>query len=259
MQELVSVLGGKFLTQVFREGRGDPLVFLHGELGHHNPQDSDFIKALSGRFTVYAPQHPGYGGSQGIEEIDDIHDMAFYYLDLLDTLALEQPFIVGHSMGGMIAAEMATLCPHIARRLVLVAPLGLWYDEFPIPDLFTITRDELRADLFSDPSSPMAFQSVPEEFASRDAEMSYWQGLSAGGKLLWGLPYDPKLAKRLHRITMPTLVVWGEDDRMVHPRYGDMFIGEIPGARKVVLQGCGHMPHMERPDELARVVSQFLS
>ena len=258
MQESVAIRDGKFHVQLFREGQGEPLVFLHGELGPLRPNESAFLKALSADFTVYAPLHPGYGESQGIEEIDDIQDMALHYFDLLDALNLEQPVLIGHSMGGMVAAEMATLCSHRTRRLVLVTPLGLWHDDFPIPDLFTITREELRGRLFPSPDSEAAFQAVPESFPSQDDEMSYWQGLSAAGKLLWGLPYDPKLSKRLHRIAVPTLIIWGDKDRMVPPEYGEMFRSGIRDAKVATLGGCGHMPHLENPQEFVSEVSRFL-
>ncbi len=258
MQESVSIRDGKIRVQLFREGQGAPLVFLQGELGRPHPEESEFLKALSSRFTVYAPQHPGYGESQGIEDIDDIQDVAFYYFDMLDALGLEQPFLMGHSMGGMVAAEMATLCPHRAKRLVLVAPLGLWHDDFPVPDLFIIARSELRGRLFFDARSELALQVLPEDFPSQDVEMSFWQGLSAAGKLLWGLPYNPKLGKRLHRITVPTLLVWGEEDRLIHPHYGEMFQKGIKGAQRVIIRGCGHMPHLEKPQDFVREVSRFL-
>ena len=259
MQESVSIRDGRFRVQVFREGRGDPLVFLHGELGHPRPEQSEFLKALSRHYTVYVPQHAGYGESEGLEEIDDVQDLALYHFDVLDALGLERPVLMGHSMGGMVALEMATLCSHRARSLVLVASLGLWHDDFPIPDLFTISRGELRGKLFSDARSELALQVLPEDFASQEAEMAYWQGLSAAGKLLWGLPYNPKLARRLHRVSVPTLIVWGEEGGLLHPQYGEMFRTGIRDSEKVTIEGSRHMPHLENPGEFVRQVSRFLA
>ena len=259
MQKSVSIRDGRFRVQVFREGRGDPLVFLHGELGHSRPEQSEFLNALCRRYTVYVPQHAGYGESEGLKEIDDAQDLALYHFDVLDALGLEQPFLMGHSLGGMVALEMATLCSHRIRKLVLVASLGLWHDDFPIPDLFTSGRRELRERLFCDADSELAFQVLPEVFPSTEAEMAYWQGLSAAGKLLWGLPYNPKLAKRLHRVSVPTLIVWGEEGGLLHPQYGEMFHAGIRDSEKVTLEGSRHMPHLEKPAEFVRQVSRFLA
>ena len=259
MLDSVSVAEGKYRVRFFREGQGPPLVFLHGELGYVNPDDSQFLQTLSNRFTVYAPLHPGYGESEGLEEIEDVQDLALHYFDLLDALSLDQPLLIGHSMGGMVAAEMATLCPHRASKMVLITPLGLWHDDHPIPDFFVIPRDELRQRLFSRPDSDVALQVLPNEFPSMEAEMAYWQGLSAAVKLLWGLPYNPKLMKRLQRITTPTLIIWGRNDGLVHPAYGEMFNERIKGSRMVVLPSCAHMPHLERPEELLEEVSRFLT
>ena len=259
MLDSVSLSGGRYHARFSREGKGPPLVFLHGELGYVSPEDSQLLQTLSGQFTVYAPVHPGYGESEGLEEIEDVQDLALHYFDLFDALSLDRPLLMGHSLGGMVAAEMATLCPHRAERLVLISPLGLWHDDHPIPDLFVVPRDELRERMFSRPDSDVALRVLPDEFSSMEAEMAYWQGLSAAGKLLWGLPYNPKLAKRLHRITTPTLIVWGKQDRLVHPDYGAMFNKAIKGSRMVVLPGCAHMPHLERPQELLEEVSRFLT
>ena len=140
-----------------------------------------------------------------------------------------------------------------------MSPLGLWNDEFPIPNLFTTARTELRGMIFSDADSELALRVLPEDFQSREEEMSYWEGLSAAGKLLWGLPYNPNLGKRLHRIGAPTLIVWGKGDRLVHPEYAEMFRSGIEGSHAVVLDGCAHMPHLEAPQKTIAEVSRFLT
>ena len=244
---------------MFQEGQGDPLVFLHGELGHLRPDEDEFLQLLSRKFTVYAPQQPGYGESEGLEAMYDVQDLALYYMDLLESLELDRPALAGQSLGGMVAAEMATLCPHVARKLVLITPLGLWRDELPVPDAFTMGREELRSRLFSDPGSPAALQALPDRFPSPEREMAFWHGLSAAGKLIWGLPYGLKLERRLYRISAPTLILWGQRDGLVAPQHGEVFRRGIKDARLETLDGCAHAPHLEAPREVADMVEGFLA
>ena len=252
--EVAFAHGGR--AHVIREGKGPPLLFLHSEIGP-TQGDDPFIKLLATSHTVVAPHHPGFGLSPRMEELEDVQDLALCYFDLMDALGLEQAVVVGHSLGGMVAAEMASLCPHRMRELVLVAPLGLWPDEHPIPDIFIMTRGELRRSLFRDPDSPPALRTVPERFSSQEEEMAFWENLSSAGRLLWGLPNISQIRRRLRRITLPTMILWGEDDGLVHPTCGELFQQEIEGSRLVRLPGCGHMPHLEEPERFSREVLAF--
>ncbi|MBI4641453.1 MAG: alpha/beta hydrolase, partial [Candidatus Tectomicrobia bacterium] len=236
MEHTVSVRDGMFTTRVFVEGEGKPLLFLHGIGGMQG--SAPFLEGLARHFQVYAPWHPGYGASEGIDHIDDVIDLAFYYHDLLDALQLENPHIVGHSIGGMIGAEVAALCPHAVDKLILVAPMGLWLDQHPVADFCSITREELTQAIWHDPESPIAKEmtpvpTTPEEELRLNLERA--QAFSTSGKFLWPIP-DKGLKKRIHRIKASTLLIWGESDRLVPPVYGEEFLKRIKRARLTILK-----------------------
>jgi pimeloyl-ACP methyl ester carboxylesterase len=254
-----TVQAGPITAQVAKAGQGDPLVYLHGAFGGGGWPP--FLDALAERFSVYAPVQPGFGETEGIEHLDDILDLTLYHFDLLDALDVRSPIIVGHFFGAMVAAEMAALRPRIARKLVLISPAGLWLDDDPGVDVFATPATELRAVLFRDPKSAAAKKTMPElddeeERAQQSLERA--RALSAVAKFLWPIP-DKGLRKRLHRITAPTLVVMGSDDKLVPPPYGAEVTSRVPNSRVEVIQDSGHLPMLEQPEEVARVVSEFLS
>src|SRR5215471_5058018 len=149
------LLNGKFSIELHQFGAsGEPLLFLHGAGGLTGVRR--FMENLSKDFKVYAPHFPGYGESTGNEHIDDVIDAALFYHELMDELGIASANIVGHSMGGMLAAEVAALDTRRAKKLVLVGAAGLWLENDPIPDLFSTDLEELPAMLFHDPKSPLA-------------------------------------------------------------------------------------------------------
>jgi pimeloyl-ACP methyl ester carboxylesterase len=258
IESLVSIRHGLFQTFVRSEGEGDPLLFLHGAGGLRGWPP--FLESLARSFRVIAPDHPGFGRSEGLEELDDVVDLALYYTEFIAAMGLERPYLVGHSLGGMIAAEVAAIAPEAASKLVLVAPVGLWLDEHPVLDFFAATSDELATALFHDPGSPMAREmmmlpSDPE--AQLEAMLERTKNLSAAGKFLWPIP-DKGLKKRIHRIVAPTLLLWGSSDRLVPPIYGEEFLQRIDGARLTLVKGASHMLPFEKSDEFVEVVTDFL-
>ena len=250
---------GTATVKVTEAGQGEPLLYLHGAFGYSGWPA--FLDSLSRRFTVYAPLHPGFGDSQGIEHIDDLLDLTLFHLDLLDALGLERPHLVGHFFGAMIAAEIAAIAGHRVDRLVLASPAGLWIDDEPGVDYFATPANELRALLFHDPDSENARAELPEpetddEIAVQKVERVMSLGTVA--KFLWPIP-DKGLKKRLNRIGCPTLVVVADNDRLVPPVYGDEFTNRIDGARLHTVADAGHMFPLERPAEFARLVADFLT
>ena len=242
-------------------GDGPPLLYLHA-VG----ADVDWLEIhdrLARHFTVHLPAHPGFAESTGIEQVDGIADVVLHYVDLLGVLGLRAVPVVGASFGGWIAAEIAALYPERVERLVLVDALGLWIDAAPIGELFGSTPPELAEMLFHDQDHPLAqmlramtsIADVPEDFAHAQLK-----ALEAAAKVGWN-PYmhDPKLEVRLRRVTAPTLVVWGREDRLVPLVYGERYRDRIPGAGLEILPRCGHLPAIERPAELAAVALDFLS
>ena len=211
---LLDVAGGRRKVRVFEAGEGPPLVFLHGADGL--AEKSPFFAALARRWHVFAPLLPGYGDSEGGDTLPDMLAITLHSFDVIEALGLTRPYLVGHSMGGMIAAEMAAVAPHDVKRLGLIAPAGLWLDDHPIPDLFATLPHELPELLFHDPAlgerlmAPDGDLDNPkflEAFMIRNARQ-----LTMASKLLFPVP-DRGLAERLYRIRARTVIVWGEDDR----------------------------------------------
>jgi pimeloyl-ACP methyl ester carboxylesterase len=257
--ETVSVRDGVFRVEVRCGGRGEPLVFLHGSGGQAGWPP--FLDALAERYMVYLPIHPGWGASEGLEHIDDIIDFAIFYYDLFDALGIENPHVIGHSLGGMLAAEVAALDPSSVRKLVLANPAGLWLDEAPPLDFFAVGNDELMRAVLYDPSTAAEVFGRPDpddREAMARALFERTKAFAAAGKFLWPI-WDKGLRKRLHRIKAPTLVLWGEKDGLIPPVYGPEFQRRIPGARLVTMERTAHMPMLERPEEFVRVVREFLS
>lgn len=257
----LSVGDARFHTRVWSAGEGEPLLFLHGFEGH--PGDAPFLQRLAaaaGR-RVIAPEHPGFGESTGIERIDDIFDLTLYYRRLVETLGLGRMDVVGHSLGGMFAAEFAALCPQLTRRLVLIDPFGLWLEEKQVPDLFVMSPRQLQQATWHDPESPAAQQAMTQQANGAGtgiaAIVTRAGNLSTAGKFLWPIP-DRGLARRLPFITSPTLVVVGDSDGLIDPAYGRVFAATIAGAQLEIIPNAGHLPMVEQPDVFDRVVGAFL-
>jgi pimeloyl-ACP methyl ester carboxylesterase len=250
----VSVRHGRFSTAMQRAGSGPPLVFLHGAGG---PMiGAPFLDDLARDFTVYAPAHPGFGPGQGVEHIDDVVDFALYYLDFLDTIGVKKPHLVGHSFGGMLAAEMAALAPGQLDRLVLICPAGLWLDAVPIPDFFTFSPEQLVRTALHDPNGPVG-KMLLAQFREPSRALESHRCLASAGKFMWPIP-DKGLKKRIHRVKSPTLVVWGASDGLIPTAYADAFQRAIPGSRVAILNGAGHLPMLEQREAFVDAVTRFL-
>ncbi len=253
------VLGGKFSLEMQTYGSGgEPLLYLHGA-GGLMPVEP-FLEELGRDFRVIAPHFPGYGESTGGEHIDDVIDAALFYHELMDELGIPTAHIVGHSMGGMLAAEAAALDVHRAKKLVLVAPAGFWLESHPIPDLFAAQLDEIAPLLFHDPKSPAAqlMTAIPEDFKA--LEVMYVERVkrfATASKFLWPLP-DRGLKKRAYRIAAPTLLVWGESDQLIPPAYAKEFSSRIKGARLETIKNAGHLLMYEQQGAFCKAVRDFL-
>jgi pimeloyl-ACP methyl ester carboxylesterase len=185
-EKTVTVRHGMFQAKLHTDGHGDPLLYLHGAGGLRGWEP--FLVELAKQFTVYAPAHPGFETSTGIEHLDDMLDVVVYYNDFLDALGLESVHVVGHSMGGMFGAELAALSPHRVRKLVLANAVGLWLDEQPVADFFAMTPEQLAGVLWHDPGSEVAraMMALPQdEKAQLEAYLMRSQHLATAGKFLW--------------------------------------------------------------------------
>ena len=250
---------GKWSVEIEVTGNGEPLLFLHGAGGLLGTDP--FLEDLGRSFKVYAPHLPGYGESTGGELIDDVIDAALFYHELMDELEIPSANIVGHSMGGMLAAEVAALDTRRAKKLVLVGPAGFWLEENPIPDIFAADLDDLPALLFHDPKSPLAQMMVAQPWDDQEALTAMFvertKRFSTASKFLWPIP-DRGLKKRAYRIAAPTLLVWGESDRVIPPAYAREFENRIRDTRLATIKEAGHMVMYEQPAEFCKVVTDFL-
>jgi pimeloyl-ACP methyl ester carboxylesterase len=258
MKTIQRVRDGKFSVEMYTFGDGDPLLYLHGAGGLLGIDP--FLEELGKDFKVIAPHLPGFGESTGGELIDDVIDAALFYHQLMDELGLESAHIMGHSMGGMLAAEVAALDVHRAKKLVLIGAAGFWLDQTPIPDFFALDLSELGSYLFHDPKSAFAqiFLAVPQDLnLLADMYVERVKRLSMASKFLWPIP-DRGLKKRAYRIAAPTLVLWGASDRLIPPVYADQFTAHIKDARLQTIEGAGHMLPYEQPNAFCNAVRAFL-
>ena len=240
-------------------GSGAPVVFLHSAGGLL--RDNPFLDQLAQRYSVFAPEWPGYGESTGEGLLEDMLDFALHGWDLVDALGLRQPHLVGHSMGGMIAAEMACLAPRDLGKLVLVGAAGLWMDEHPIPDLFAMLPHQIADVLFTDPQKGQMLLTGGADLSDMEALKDFYvasqRRLAMAGKILFPIP-NRRLAKRLYRLTAETLVLWGAADRLIVPAYAERWKSLIPSARVQTIDGAGHMLPYEQPEAFVRTVGGFL-
>jgi len=238
-------------THVLDGGAGEPVVYLHGAGGPG--LWNAWHDALAERHRVIAPSHPGFGDSERPEWLLGIDDMVFFYLDFLDALGLDRVNVVGSSVGGWIAAELATVQPTRISRLVLTAAAGLYTPELPLADLFFTAPEDLRKLLYHDPSA------IPVPEMTPELMRRVHRGQVTMARIAWS-PYlhNPKLARRLARVHVPTLLVWGESDRLIPPGYAELYRKLLPDARIAYIPRCGHNVLVERPREFATLVAEFL-
>jgi pimeloyl-ACP methyl ester carboxylesterase len=258
MKTLRQLSSARHQVEVHEFGRGEPLLFLHGA-GGLTGLDA-FLELLGRGFKVIAPHLPGYGESTGGELIEDVFDAVLFYHQLMDDLGIACVPVVGHSMGGMLAAELAASDIHRVQRLVLVSPAGFWLDRNPIPDFFAAEFKDLPALLFHDPNSDVAkFMMTapddPQALTAMYVERS--KRLAMASKFLWPIP-DRGLKKRAYRIAAPTLLLWGKSDRLIPPIYAGEFQRHIRDCRFELIEGAGHMVMYEKPEEFCRCVLDFL-
>ena len=255
MQRQVIAIAGVEL-EMYEAGEGPPILFLHGAQGF--APEHPYVAPLSERHRLIAPSHPGFGTSSLPDWIDSVDDIAYIHLELLDRLRLDQVDVIGCSIGGWIAAELATKAPKTVRRLVLVGPVGVKtgpVDRLDVPDIFALPQGDLQRLLFHD----------PERMRVDPARLSDEQlAISARNRetlaLLSWEPYmhNPKLRHRLHRVTAQALFLRGESDGLVSAEYLAAYARLLPNARTTTIAAAGHAPHVEQPEAFARAVLQFL-
>ena len=246
-------LQGVTLTLI-RRGKGQPLLLLHGGSGpqYHLP----FFEKLTEHFDVIAPIHPGFAGSPIPDYFDTLEDLIYLYLDLLDTLNLHNVILIGFSMGGWAAVEIAVRNTSRLSKIILVDTVGVKIgdrDTRDIADVFGQPEDELIKLLYFDTSKR------PSPVFLRDDERTIRAGNRIALALYTWEPYmhNPKLRYRLHRVDRPTLFIWGANDGLVTVLYAEAYSQMIPDAQLVVIPEAGHLPHVEQPDHFVEHVLSF--
>jgi pimeloyl-ACP methyl ester carboxylesterase len=236
-------------------GTGAPILVLHGAGGLL--PDAPFLSGLAAHGRVIAPTHPGFGRAALPDWIDSIDDLAYVYLDLLDALDLRDVTVIGFSMGGWIAAEIATKSTARIARLILVDAVGIKISDRltrDVADIFATEPTELLRLTFHDPSKAPDLAALSDEALELVA-----RNREASALYIWE-PYahNPKLTRRLHRIDRPVLLLWGESDGIVTPAYGRAYAERIPGARFELISGAGHVPQIEQPAAFVEFVVRFI-
>jgi pimeloyl-ACP methyl ester carboxylesterase len=234
-------------TRLRRGGAGEPLLYLHGASGA--PVIMPFMEKLAQRFDVLVPEHPGYGLSAEPEWLENIHDMAYFYLDFLKELGLKNTVIVGSSMGGWIALEMAVRDTSRIKSLVLVSPAGIATPGVQPADIFLMPPEEVIKSLFFDEKLAQARLAQPE-----DVDVSLKNRYTTA-RLAWEPRlHDPCLPKWLHRIDVPVKIIWGRHDRILPVAIAAELKRLLPRAELHIVENAGHLPQAEKPDEFVELV-----
>jgi len=250
-------------AKVHTRGSGPPVVFFHGAGGVFPFEP--MLDLVAEHFTVHGAEWPGFGEESTEGSIEDMLDFTLHGWDLVDALQLDaRPHVVGHSMGGMIAAEMAAVNPSGIDRLVLVGSAGVWVEDHPAPDIFAMLPMELAEVLFADPAMGEAVLAGGLDFNDDAALEAFMvtnsRRLGTAAKILFPIP-NRRLSKRLYRITNPTLLLWGAQERLFPTVYAERF-KEMLVSTKAELQlidRAGHMLPYEQPAAAAAAIAEFLT
>lgn len=255
-RSMLEVAGAKI--EVHEIGAGPPVLFLHGGQGPvpAHPFFATLAKASSRRLVM--PTHPGFGGSSLPDWLDSCDDVAHIHLELMDKLGIARVPVIGGSIGGWIAVEMATKAPERFSHLVLIGAVGVKTgsaDRLDIPDIFALPVERMQALLFHDPA-----KHGTDPVQTDDELIGIVRARETMALLAWE-PYmhNPKLVHRLHRINAPTLMLRGASDGLVSAEYATAYARLIPGARLETIAAAGHVPHIEQPDATVELIHRFLA
>jgi pimeloyl-ACP methyl ester carboxylesterase len=253
--DMISIAG--IDLEMLERGQGAPVLYLHG--GGGIVPDLPFLDLLAKERRIIAPSHPGFGRSALPDWLDSVDDISHIYLELMDRLALSRTDVVGFSIGGWIAAELASKVPERLDHLVLIGPVGVKTgtpDRLDIPDIFAMPREKLDRLRFHDPAkNPVDLAKLPDDELQIVARNSETLAL-----LTWE-PYmhNPKLKHRLHRVAAPALLLRGASDGIVSADYLARYAALLPKARIETIAQAGHLPHVEQRETTAAAVLHFLN
>jgi pimeloyl-ACP methyl ester carboxylesterase len=240
--------------RLHRAGRGPMVLFLHGAGGL--PQWLPFFDALAEHYELLVPEHPGFGGSVDPPWIRSMADLAMFYLDLVEEAGLDRVHLIGNSLGGWLAAEILIRDRSRFKSLVQLAPAGIRVKGVPCGDNFIWGPEEAVRNLYHDRSFADRILALTPDEAQMDVMLrNRFTVAKLGWQPRW---FNPDLEKWLHRIKLPALIVWGDDDKIMPPQYAALWHERLPDSRLVMVEGCGHLPHIEHAALVARHVRAFL-
>jgi pimeloyl-ACP methyl ester carboxylesterase len=237
-----------------RHGSGPTVLFLHGAGGVMGW--TPWMERLAASYDLIVPDHPGWGRTPAPDWFDNIHDLAYFYLDVIKALRLKNVHLVGNSIGGWLASEIAVRNTDDVKTLTLLAPAGLRVKGVKKFDMFLATPDEMIRALYHDQAIAERLLAQPMSEAQADIVL---RNRYASARVAWQPRlYDPHLTKWLHRVNVPTLVLWGENDRMLPIAMQAEFVRLIPEAQAVTIPACGHLPHAECTDAFLKHFMRFV-
>jgi pimeloyl-ACP methyl ester carboxylesterase len=237
-----------------REGAGEPVLYLHGN--GFTRMWLPFHQRLAEHVDLLAPEHPGYGETEMPDWLDGFDDLVIHYDELLRHFGLETAHVVGYSLGGWIAAELAVFHPERLRSLTLVCPAGLRIPDAPAPNLVAMTNEAVWETLFNDPRNS---DQVMPDYDSLEEVVHLYGEATTFARLTWNPQYDLALERRLWRVRCPALIVGAEDDRVIPNAVADKYAELIDGARLERIAGSGHAVAVEKPDALAALIAEHIT
>ncbi len=252
-RELARHVGGR-ATRITEAGAGRPVLWLHDTCGNLWTPGHELLGETC---RVIAPSLPGFDDSTTLGRIDEPEDVVFWLLDLLGALALDRPVVLGCGLGGWLATELAVRYAERLGGLVLVAAYGLQVEGALPADEFALTAPMLRPLVFTEPEGDLAREWLPDIETPERMERALHARVAAA-RLAWQFPYSPKLRGRLPRVKTPTLVVWGEHDRLVPIAHGHAYAEGLPNARLAIMPSAAHYPYLETPEVFAHEIRRFV-
>ncbi|MGZ5835423.1 MAG: alpha/beta fold hydrolase [Xanthobacteraceae bacterium] len=242
-------------TQFLRGGKGPTILFLHG--GGGAGMWLPFFQKLAENYDVIVPEHPGFGRTDTPTWLDNVGDIANFYFEFIKKLGLKDVHLVGNSLGGWIATDMAVRNSTPLKSLTLLSPAGIYVQGKPPGDLFLWTPEQLMRNLFHNQEIPDQLLKLPVNEDERRRQMKNALTLAKVG---WQPRlYDPNLRKWMHRIDVPTLIIGGDDDKIMPTPYGAEFQKLIPNSKLEIIKACGHVPQIEKPEETAALIVKHIS
>jgi pimeloyl-ACP methyl ester carboxylesterase len=254
MEQIVEIDGCH--VHMLRDGKGPPLVYLHGANGPN--LWTKWFEDLAQRFTVIAPDHPSFGASDDPTWLEDIGDLAYFYLDFFKAMSLKDIHLVGHSMGGWLAAEIAIRSTARIKTLTLIAAAGLRVPGHNGVDIFLTPPQDMPPNVYADPKM-VEFMRAEMAKPKTEQELDLLiRNRTAAARLCWHPRLNnPQLARWLHRIDVPTHLIWGDSDKIIPPEHGDAYKKLLPAAKYTVIPHCGHGAMVEKPREMVDAVADF--